>query len=141
MTSFCLLRHIHVMISATYNLCHDIFVAWCHQSFYHWSCYIINGRLFPDGKGWLSGIYIQRWSPPDCEVTTVIWLIVSTSKIVNIEKQKIICVEMTNKNHPTDTQIKYYFKKFIFVMKVHINDNVMYTSSSSWRFASTMCKH
>lgn len=38
---------------------------------------------------------------------------------------------MTNKNHPTDTKIKYYFKNFIFVMKVHINDNVMYTSSSS----------
>lgn len=32
---------------------------------------------------------------------------------------------MTNKNHLTDTQIKYYFKKFISFMKVHINDNVM----------------
>lgn len=38
---------------------------------------------------------------------------------------------MINKNYLIDIQIKYYFKKFIFVMKVYINDNVMYIGLSS----------
>lgn len=41
---------------------------------------------------------------------------------------------MINKNYLIDIKIKYYFKNFIFVMKVYINDNVMYISLSSWRF-------